>query len=298
MKSSRLSLVASLALLMVGCGGGQTGKVSLLLKDAPADFSKAVVTISQIDLVGSGGTTVLSTKTTTTDLLTLANDTATLVDGVEVPVGTYSQLRFVITGAYIEVNGVIYASSPNYGGLPRDAVVGGTLRMPSFAQSGLKVDMPGGALTVGTGARVVLVDFDVTQSFGQEAGASGAWVMHPVVMATDFELTGTIDVTLQLGAGINLPTPTTLADFTAVLTPSAGGAATTLPLTLTPNTAGIYGVSFKFRDPGSYSLTFTAPSGVSFVTAPPVPATVTVGSGQATKADFVVTSAAALVAAP
>jgi len=297
MKSSRLSLVASLALLMVGCGGGQTGKVSVLLKDAPANFTKAVVTISQIDLVGSGGTTVLSTKKTTTDLLTLANDTATLVDGVEVPVGTYSQLRFVITGAYIEVAGVIYASSPTYEGLPKDAVVGGTLQMPSFAQSGLKVDMPGGALTVGTAARVLLVDFDVSQSFGQEAGGSGAWVMHPVVKATDFELTGTIDVTLQLGAGITLPAPTTLADFKAVLTPGAGGDSTTLPLTLTANTSGTYGASFKFLVPGSYSLTFTAPSGVSFVTAPPVPATVTVASGQATAADFVVTSAASSVAA-
>ena len=290
MKSSRLSLVASLALLVVGCGGGQTGKVTLLLKDAPADFAKAVVTISQIDLVGSGGTTVLSTTKTTTDLLTLANDTAKLVDGVEVPVGTYSQLRFVITGAYIEVAGVIYASSPTYEGLPKDAVVGGTLRMPSFAQSGLKVDMPGGALTVGTAARVVLVDFDVTQSFGHEAGASGAWVMHPVVMATDFELTGTIDVTLKLGAGVTLPAPTTLADFKAVLTPSAGGDST--PLALSTTDSVTYAVSFKYLAPGSYTLTFTAPSGVSFVTAPPVPVTVTVASAQATAADFVVTSAA------
>jgi len=296
MKSSRLSLVASLALLVVGCGGGQTGKVSVLLKDAPANFSKAVVTISQIDLVGSGGTTVLSTNKTTTDLLTLANDTAKLVDGVEVPVGTYSQLRFVITGAYIEVAGVIYASSPTYEGLPKDAVVGGTLRMPSFDQSGLKVDMPGGALTVGTGARVVLVDFDVTQSFGQEAGASGAWVMQPLVKATDFELTGTIDVTLHLGAGITLPAPTTLADFKAVLTPSAGGSGTTLPLS-SPDSV-TYAVSFKYLVPGTYTLTFTAPSGVSFVTAPPVPASVTVASGQVSAADFVVTSAAASVAAP
>jgi len=297
MKSSRLSLVASLALLMVGCGGGQTGKISVLLKDAPTGFDKVVVTISRIELVGSGGTTVLSTKTTTHDLLELANATDTLVNGLEVPVGTYSQLRFVITGAYIVVGGVIYASSPTYAGLPKDAVVAGTLGMPSLGQSGLKVDMPGGALTVGTGAKVVLVDFNVPQSFVHEAGGSGAWVMHPVLMATDFELTGTIDVTLQLGAGITLPTPATLADFKAVLTPSAGGDSLKLPLTLTANTSGTYGVSFKFLPPGSYSLTFTAPGGVSFATTPSIPATVTVASGQATAADFVVTSAAASVAA-
>ena len=52
----------------------------------------------------------------TTDLLTLANDVATLVDGAVIPAGPYSQLRFVITGGYVDVAGAIYASSPDVRG--------------------------------------------------------------------------------------------------------------------------------------------------------------------------------------
>src|SRR5689334_1585993 len=88
MKPTRTFISALIALLLAACGGGDTGKVTVMLKDAPASFAAAVVTISEVDLVGSGGTTVLSTAKVTTDLLTLANDTAKLVDAVEVPIGT------------------------------------------------------------------------------------------------------------------------------------------------------------------------------------------------------------------
>jgi hypothetical protein len=294
MTPSRATLTAPLALFVLALGcTGETGKVTVLLKDAPADVTAAVVTITEIDLVGSGGTTVLSTTKTTTDLLSLANDTATLVKDVEVPVGTYSQLRFVITGGYVEAGGVIYASSPTYEGLPdTETPVGGTLRMPSYAQSGLKVDLPAGVATVGTGTTIVLVDFDVSQSFGHEAGNSGAWVMHPVVKATDFELAGRLDVSLKLGTGVTLPAPVTLGDFKAVLTPAppASGGNTILALTSTDATS--YGASFKYLFPGDYTLTFSAPAAVNaFATTPPVPATVTVASGQATAASFVMSSA-------
>ena len=296
MTTSRASFAVPLALfsllsLAPGCSG-QTGKVTVHLKDAPADVTAAVVTITEIDLVGSGGVTVLSTTRTTTDLLSLANDTATLVKDVEVPVGTYAQLRFVISGGYVEAGGVIYASSPTYEGLPSESTAGGTLRMPSYAQSGLKVDLPGGATVVGAGSTVLLVDFDVSQSFGQEAGGSGAWVMHPVVKATGFELAGTVNVTMKLASGVTLPAPTTLADFKAVLTPAPPASGGNTILALTSTDATTYGASFKYLFPGDYTLTFNAPSAVNaFATTPPVPSNVTVTSGQATAASFVLSSA-------
>lgn len=291
MNTPRTLLASLLALLGAACGGAQpTGSVSVLLKDAPAGFSAAVVTISEVDLVGSGGTTVLTTKKTTTDLLTLANDTAKLVDGAVVPVGTYSQLRFVITGGYVAVNGTLYASSPTYEGLPAGATVGGTLRMPSYAESGLKVDLPGGAVTVDTGAKVLLVDFDVSQSFGQDAGASGSWVMTPVTHATELELTGDVGVTVALAPGVTLPAGETLAAFQAVLTPAAGGSSTSLPLVA--GASGQYGVTFQYVFPGSYTLTLAAPTGTTFTTSPALPVTVAVTSGQATPESILLTSAA------
>ncbi len=296
MKSRWISLAASLALL-AGCGGAAggsstsgTGRFSLLLKDAPAGFQAAVVTIAEIDLVGSSGTLVLSTTPTTTDLLTLSNDVARLVDAAVVPAGTYTQLRFVITGGYVQVGGEIFASSPTYAGLPPGAAVTGVLRMPSYAQSGLKVDLPGGGVTIGSEEKIVVVDFNVSQSFGHEAGASGAWVMHPVCTATEVEFTGSLHVTLALGPQVSLPAGTTLASFEAVVTPAAGGEAVSAPLADEGN--GTFGVVVQFLAPGDYQVSFTAPATIaSFTTAPAVPATATVMSAQSTSATFLLTGA-------
>lgn len=287
MKSLRHLLGASMAGLLVACGGGSTGTVSLKLTDAPGDFEAAVVTISEIDLVGSGGTMVLSNTKVTTDLLKLANDTATLVDKAVVSSGKYTQLRFVITGAYVQLaqGGAIYASSPTYEGLPAGAQVAGALQMPSFGESGLKVDLPDGGVTVGTDSKVLLVDFDVGQSFGHPAGNSGAWVMHPVVKATEFELSGNVDVTLTLAAGVTLP-----AGTSAVLTSTTDSTMSPKSVALT-NAGSAYTASFLFLFPGDYALTFaTTSSGVTLATTPALPASVTVASGQLTTVSATVTS--------
>ena len=292
MKARHLTAVLA-PLLLAACGSSQgTSKLTVLLKDAPANLSAAVVTISEIDLVGSDGPIVLSTTAVTTDLLTLANDTATLIQDAVIPTGTYAQLRFVITGGYVAVpqaggGDLIYASSPTYPGLPEGAVVAGALQMPSYAQSGLKIDLRN--LVVGTAAKVVLVDFDVAQSFGQQAGMSGMWVMHPVCIATEVELTGTLNVTLQLGPEVVLPGTATLASFSAVLT-DANGSPKTVPLAAAGN--GTFGASFVYLLPGDYTLDFDANGVVStLTTSPPVPAPVAVTSGQATTAAFTLTAA-------
>ncbi|MDQ3950065.1 MAG: DUF4382 domain-containing protein, partial [Gemmatimonadota bacterium] len=231
-------------LLLVGCESTspQAGRVSVLLTDAPGDFKRAVVTISRVYLQsgddnGDGGRVLLSANEVTTDLLTLANTTHTLVDGVVIPAGHYGQLRFVVTGGYVEVENVdgstrIYASSPTYAGLPSGATVAGPLHMPSLAQSGLKVSLPGG-VSIGGDAKTLLVDFDVAQSFGREAGNSGRWVMHPVVRATAVNYTGSILARVWKADGVTLPTvngtAVTLAGFSAVLT-NASGSQETLAL--------------------------------------------------------------------
>ncbi len=164
---------------------GDSTQVRVLLTDAPGEIQAAVVTISEVYLQGGEeGRVTLRDDEFTTDLLTLANDTEILVDGTDVPSDVYGQLRFVITGAYIEVdNGdetsSIYATSEDYAGLPAGATVAGVLQTPSFDESGLKVNLPQEELTLDGGTTTWLVDFDVTQSFGQEAGDQ--WVMHPVI---------------------------------------------------------------------------------------------------------------------
>ena len=146
----------------------------------------AVVTISEIDLKGSGGTQVLMSTPTTVDLLTLASNTATLVQGVDVPSGTYNELRFKITGACLAVDNGDGTSSiygtDGYDTTPCGGAATGALQAPSFAQSGLKVKLDGDAVTItGPEADPPRWTSMSSQSFGKAAGGSGMWVMHPVV---------------------------------------------------------------------------------------------------------------------
>jgi hypothetical protein len=183
----RTALVVALGALgaLAACDGqspSATTSLSVRLKDAPGDVQHAVVTISEVDLVGSGGVQVLTQAPATVDLLTLATDAMALVQDVEVPSGSYEQLRFKVTGACLAVeNGAggsdVYATE-GYDATPCGGVATGTLQAPSFAQSGLKVTMAGNALELTGPEKIVLVDFDVSQSFGHEASG---WVMHPVV---------------------------------------------------------------------------------------------------------------------
>lgn len=282
-----------------GCSdsnGPSNGNLTLLLKDAPGDIKAAVVTIEEINLQGTGGTTVLRSTPVTTDLLTLASGVDTLIEDHAVTAGTYTQLRFVISGGYIEVENAdgstsIYASSPTYSGLPQGAKVAGSLQMPSMGTSGLKVTLPGDALVINGGEQKVMVlDFDASQSFGRAAGNSGQWVMHPVITGADVTTTGSARVTLTLGQSVTLPAGVDLTGFRVTLTGSDNVARTTA---LTAGaTQGTVGADFSFLPPGNYTVTFTAPAGItSFTTDPAVPGTVAVVAGQNATVSYTVTAA-------
>lgn len=278
--------------------GVDTGKVSVLLTDAPGDFQAAVVTISKIYLQGDGGEVLLSDTKTTTDLLTLTNDVATLVDGGTVPAGVYTQLRLVITGGHIVVENEeggasIYATAEDHGLLP-GIEADGSLQLPSYGQSGLKIQLSGGGIEVGGEQQVLLVDFDVAQSFGQQAGASGTWVMSPVVKAAAIELSGDVAVTVRLGEAVTLPVvgdvQVTLGGFTAKLT-NGGGSTEELVLT-DEDGNGVFEAKFLYLVPGTYTLDIGAAAGVSgFATNPGLPLTVEVGSGLSVTKELMVTSA-------
>ena len=311
LRLTSLAAAAALALSMLGglsaCAADGssapgTSKVSILLTDAPGDVKKAVVTISRIYLQGSddeqSGRVVLLNTPVTTDLLTLANSTAELVNDAVVPAGTYSQLRFVVTGGYIAVDDghggtSVYASSPDYAGLPPGTPVAGELKMPSYAQTGIKVNLPDGGFHVTGEQKVLLVDFDVARSFGHQAGASGMWVMTPVLTATELTATGSVVVTLRKDAAVTLPTvggtATTLGGFSAELSNGAGSHETTAFTDADGD--GTYEAAFRFLVPGDYALDVTGPAGVTFTTSPAHPASVRIASGQASSFGFTVTAA-------
>lgn len=281
------SVLAGFALAAAACGDdADNARLSIRLTDAPGDVDAAVVTISEIYLQGENGRTVLRDRDTTVNLLDLANSTADLVDEAVVPAGTYSQLRFVITGAYLEVEGEgIFATSPDYEGLPQGAVVAGELQIPSFSTSGVKVILPGDQLTLESDRRIMLVDFDVSQSFGKEAGNSGRWVMRPVIKGADITVSGSLAVTLTPAQGVTIP-----AGAAAVLTDGEGGAEP--PLVLTDGDGdGTFTGTFAYLLPDDYALTFTPPDGLATFTVEPASQQVTITEGGDATATAQVTAA-------
>jgi hypothetical protein len=175
-----------------GAGPGGTTALSIKLTDAPGDIQHAYVTITEIHLVGGeDGILVLRDEPYTADLLTLAGQTADLVTGFEVPSDTYEQLRFLISGACIavenETGGSDIYTTTGYDSEPCGGPATGTLIAPSYAETGLKVEFAGDVITIDGAQTILLVDFDVAQSFGQQAGQSGMWVMHPVVTGAEVE---------------------------------------------------------------------------------------------------------------
>ena len=289
-------LAGTLALGAAACDGGSTGSqtptLSIKLTDAPGDLSEAWVEIEQVYLQGSGGRVVLKDESTgLIDLLTLKNDVANLVNGAAVPAGSYSELRFVIGDAYVKTaDGKVYATDGAT--LPAGTTATGTLRCPSCSQSGLKVTLPGGGVTLDEGAQVLLVDFDVSQSFGHAAGNSGQWVLHPVLHATDFAAAGAITGTVSLATGVTLPatcggSPVALTQFIprAIVGADSVG-------------SGVVQASGAYRigslAPNTYTLGYASPvtagtQTLSF-TATATPASVTVASASTATANYSITA--------
>lgn len=295
MRRTWMSL-ACLALAVVGCGddndngsgpNGETTRVSVLLTDAPGDVEAAVVTISEVYLQGGpDGRTTLLDEPVTVNLVDLANEATEILSDKEVKQGTYDELRFVISGAYLEVKTEtgteIFASSPNYAGLPQGAVVTGDLQMPSLGTSGLKVnfDEP---LTFTGEDETLLIDFDVSQSFGHQAGNSGKWVMHPVVKGASSTQAATVTVSVHLASGVTLPTTTTLAAFKVKI------GSEEMALT-DANADGTFEATFAFLLPGTYAVSLVLPAGLTVGTDPTLPINVELDEGESATQSITITS--------
>lgn len=288
---TRLALAALSLFALAACGddssNGDTTRLSIRLTDAPGDISAAVVTVSEIYLQGGESRVVLRDQDTTLNLVDLANATADMVNGAVVPQGTYSQLRFVITGAYISVeqddgSQRVYATSPDYAGLPAGTTVDGNLQTPSFSTSGVKVILPGDQLVLDTDQKILLVDFDVSESFGKQAGNSGQWVMSPVIKGADITTSGGLVVNATLAGGVTAA----LGEWNAQVTQ---GASVEQRLLTDPELDGTFSASFGYLLPGTYSVTLVPPTG-TFTSTPVLPVDQAVTSGANATVDVTVES--------
>jgi hypothetical protein len=294
-----LPLTAALALgACEGNTGSRDARLTILLTDAPGDLEEAWVRIERIYLQGSaegengGRVELLAEPSDWVDLLTLSGGrTAELVGAAPVPAGTYGQLRFVVCDAWLRTaDGRVYASSPDV--VPPGETATGTLHVPSACASGFKVTLPGGSVRLENGTTVMVVDFDVSQSFGHQAGHSGRWVMRPVMHATNVQFSAGITGTVSLGDGVALPACGGVGTDLTVFVPRAvaGEAA------FSGTTAADGAFSIAPIPSGSYELahaaevTFTNGDTLA-LTAVVDPASVTVGSGGQATAAYTVTGA-------
>jgi len=159
-----LVAVALIGLLACEGTGPQFARVTLYLTDAPSDqIASAQVWISRAYLVGGGesdtdaakpGFTISDTRQQY-DLLQLQNGATALLGSDLIPVGDYAQLRLVVDSAQVTlVDGVTFA----------DGSTSRSLKVPSGAESGIKVVFAGQVHIDPAGANIV-VDFPVAENF-------------------------------------------------------------------------------------------------------------------------------------
>jgi hypothetical protein len=296
-----LPLLAALA--MAACGGDGTGgngtsRVSIRLTDAPGDLAEAWVKVDRISLLGNadsargGRTDLLTTQTGWVDLLTLSGGrTSELVNGATVPAGRYSELRFVVCEGYVVTqDGDVYATRDAE--LPAGVTADGVLHMPSACSSGFKVKFPAdSSLNLASESTILTVDFDVSQSFGHQAGNSGRWVMHPVMQATAVGFAGGIGGTVALAQGVTLPACGGAAVALTSFVPQATSAGSTYSSAV--GTDGRYKITVPagtFTMAYAPALSFANGDSLLVTAAPSVP-TATVASGGSATVDYSVTAA-------
>ena len=244
-----------------------TSRLSVLLTDAQGEVTQAVVKIDRLELVGgSGGPLLLDDSGWIGDLTELENHFVGLVEDVVIPNGSYSQLRVVISEACIGVEAGEGVDDDVYESQGSDMICegaeAGELHMPSLSQTGIKVIFQG-PIQVAGGQKILLLDFDVAESFGKQAGGSERWVMNPTIHGVELEFSSSVNLTVELGTGVTLDGKT-FEEFMAVL-----GLGSEPQALVTDGDVGR--ASFLFVVPGDYDLDLTPPGGYEMTTTPPVP---------------------------
>lgn len=264
-RSSRRWLAAALIPLSVAaCDSAtdlpptRTTTLNVYLKDQPGDVDSVWVQIDDVVLLGdSGQVDALDAPTGLINVTSLRDSVATLSMGVDLPYTSFHEVRLMVGGAVLQSGSNVYTM----GGAepPQGLQATGTLDCPSCTETGIKVKLTGD-LQWAEGNNGLLLDFDVSQSFGREGGDSGQWVMDPVIHGTGAEPAAIDDGTAQekilgtVALGVNEVTGDPLA------VPACGGADRTLAAfvptaTATTLTDGegsplMFSGSTAFRDDG------------------------------------------------
>jgi len=220
-----LGFFVAAAVALASCGGGgsssvpasssTTSAINVALVDAPFATSGITVTalnlgILKVEVVGNGAApTAFVTNATpqVVNILNFTSATAPLSFAGTIPVGTYSQLRFVLdtattTISYTDANAVAHNNVP--------------LTVPSATTNGFgnnsSTDAGDGQGTAGVKVNVALtvvagttygfvVDWNALHSIIVTGGPAPQFMMKPVLIATAQATSGAIAGTVKNQAG-------------------------------------------------------------------------------------------------
>ena len=185
-KMFAISVVFILAFLM-GCNtdftsadeNSNTGRLSILLTDAPADYDSVVITFSEISAHIDSDWVHVSVDTMNVDLLQWSNGNYTVLAENDIPAGKYTQVRLKIIKAILGRSGQVYE-----------------LDVPSGATSGLKLNHP---FTISAGSSYELaLDFNADKSIhstGPKTNPHG-YKLKPVIRIVSTATSGSISGTV------------------------------------------------------------------------------------------------------
>jgi len=197
------SLFAVMTLFFVSCSddegnGGNpqgTGTLSVQMTDAPFPYeliAEANVTVHKVearrvseddddDALTTSPYITLMEEEIETNLLELTNGLTLQLAEIEVPVGTYDQVRVYVKGVNVVLtDGTVYE-----------------LKVPSGDSSGIKVFIDPGITVVSGLSSDLLLDFDVSRSFVAKGNISTAaeisgFNFKPVIKASNLSTAGTL----------------------------------------------------------------------------------------------------------
>jgi len=185
------SFLTMLFLMACGSGGGGTssyseGSLSLDLTDATTnDYNAVYVTIEEVSVClddendeEEGSWLVVAQPETTYNLLELVNGVQEQLGLTDLEEGQYTQMRLIIGSTPDNGTNILGEAHPYANYVVDDADVYHELKIPSGAETGIKLvsgfDIYGGQTTE------LILDFDASHSV-VKAGNSGNWLLKPTI---------------------------------------------------------------------------------------------------------------------
>lgn len=188
-------LIALIAFFLVGCSNndGEIGKVSLRVVDSSTDIAKKLISqindynsvyisIIRVELVEEDTVIVLEDYTSdpmTINLLDLGSAGNLLIDGVNIPLGIYNQIRMILNAHEEQMQAPVNPAS--FLILEGDATEY-PIFVPSGAQTGLKVNlMPQIELVDGSSFEIIF-DFNSVNTI-IKTGQNDRYIFRPTLMS-------------------------------------------------------------------------------------------------------------------